>query len=152
MRALLQRVSSASVKVDDRVVGSIGSGLLVFLGVGTGDSEVEADKLADKIVDLRIFPDENHAMNRSLRDVGGSVLVVSQFTLFADCRRGRRPSFDPAERPEKAEAMCRYFVEALAERGFAPEQGEFGAHMHVVLENDGPVTIWLDTDDLSRKR
>ena len=152
MRALLQRVSNASVEVADRVVGSIGPGLLVFLGVGSGDSEREADRLAEKIVNLRIFPDEKQVMNRSLRDVGGSILVVSQFTLFADCRRGRRPSFDPAESPQRAEAMCRYFIEWLTKRDFSPQQGEFGAHMRVSLQNDGPVTIWLDTDELSRKR
>ena len=152
MRALLQRVRSASVEVDGETVGKIGPGLLVLLGVGKGDSVREIDKLADKIIGLRIFPDDKHSMNRSVADVEGEVLLVSQFTLFADCRKGRRPSFEPAELPERAEEMCEQFARALEERGFPPAQGVFGAHMNVRLETDGPVTIWLDTDELGRAR
>ena len=152
MRALLQRVDSASVTVRGEIVGSIERGLLVFLGVGRGDGEVQARKLAEKTVHLRIFPDASHSMNRSLLDVAGGALVVSQFTLYADCRKGRRPSFEPSEKPDRAEALYRRFVEALQSFGVETAEGVFGAHMSVALENDGPVSIWLDTDELDRKR
>jgi len=149
MRALVQRVRSASVEVDGRVVAAIDRGQLVLLGVGRGDDESAADRLATKIVGLRIFPDDALAMNRALGEIGGAILLVSQFTLYADCRRGRRPSFELAESPQRAEELCRYFATTLARLGAPPSEGVFGAHMVVRLENDGPVTIWLDSDELA---
>lgn len=148
MRALLQRVSHASVTVDGEVVGQIGQGLLVLLGVGQGDSEVQVKTLADKIVHLRIFGDDEGKMNRSLLDVGGEVLVVSQFTLYADMHRGRRPSFINAAPPSLAEPLVEYFKEAIAGYGLAVASGVFGAHMQIDIRNEGPVTIWMDTDEL----
>ena len=145
MRALLQRVRQASVRIEKAEVGVIGPGLLVFLGVARGDRDEDARKLAEKVVQLRIFPDEKHAMNCSIADAGGDILVVSQFTLYADCRRGRRPSFDRAERPEEAEKLYREFSRALAGLGHRPQEGKFGARMAVSLENDGPVTILLES-------
>ena len=145
MRALLQRVRSAAVEVDGQVVGSIGRGLLVFLGVGRDDRTEDARKLAEKVVQLRIFPDEKHAMNRSLGDVEGAVLLVSQFTLYADCRKGRRPSFEGAETPEQAESLYREFAGFLERLGHPPQEGIFGAQMNVSLENEGPVTILLES-------
>lgn len=150
MKAVLQRVRNASVEVDGKIVSSIDEGLLVFLGVGKGDTDEDGEKLAAKVVDLRIFPDENHSMNRSLQDAGGQVLLVSQFTLQADCRRGRRPSFAAAEDPARAEEMYRAFGEHLRSSGVNTREGVFGAHMNVRLDNDGPVTILLDSDHLSR--
>ena len=148
MRALLQRVSHASVTVDGKVVGQIGQGLLVLLGVGQGDSEVQVKTLADKIVYLRIFGDDEGKMNRSLLDVGGEVLVVSQFTLYADVRKGRRPSFTDAAPPSLAEPLVERFKDALATYGLKVEGGVFGAYMEVELINSGPVTIWLDSEEL----
>ena len=148
MRALLQRVSRASVTVDEQVVGQIGQGLLVFLGVGQGDSEVQVKTLADKIVHLRIFGDDEGKMNRSLLDTGGEVLVVSQFTLYADARRGRRPSFTGAAPPSIAEPLVKRFKETIASYGLTIADGIFGAYMQVELLNDGPVTIWLDSEQL----
>src|SRR5229473_8103515 len=148
MRALLQRVSRASVTVDEQVVGKIGQGLLVLLGVGRDDSEVHVKALADKIVYLRIFGDDEGKMNRSLLDIGGEVLVVSQFTLYADTRRGRRPSFTDAAPPVVAETLFELFKEALASYGLTVADGIFGAYMQVELLNDGPVTIWLDSEQL----
>lgn len=148
MRALLQRVSHASVTVDGEVVGQIGQGLLVLLGVGQGDSEVQVKTLADKIVHLRIFGDDEGKMNRSLLDVGGEVLVVSQFTLYADMHRGRRPSFINAAPPSLAEPLVEYFKEAIAGYGLAVASGVFGAHMQIDIRNEGPVTIWMDTEEL----
>ena len=148
MRALLQRVSRASVTVDGNVVGQIGQGLLVLLGVGQEDSEVEVKTLADKIVHLRIFGDDEGKMNRSLLDVGGEVLVVSQFTLYADVRKGRRPSFTDAAPPSLAEPLVERFKDALATYGLKVEGGVFGAYMEVELINSGPVTIWLDSEEL----
>ena len=148
MRALLQRVSHASVTVDGKVVGQIGQGLLVLLGVGQGDSEVQVKTLADKIVHLRIFGDDEGKMNRSLLDVGGEVLVVSQFTLYADVRKGRRPSFTDAAPPSLAEPLVERFKDALATYGLKVEGGVFGAYMEVELINSGPVTIWLDSEEL----
>src|SRR5436309_2672465 len=150
MRALLQRVSRASVTVDGQVVGQIDRGLLVFLGVGQGDSEVQVKTLADKIVYLRIFGDDEGKMNRSLLDIGGEVLVVSQFTLYADMRRGRRPSFTNAAPPAIAEPLVERFKEAVANYGLKVEGGVFGAYMEVELLNTGPVTIWLDSEELQR--
>src|SRR5215470_2349370 len=141
MRALLQRVSRASVTVDEQVVGQIDQGLLVFLGVGQDDSEVQVKTLADKIVHLRIFEDDEGKMNRSLLDIGGEVLVISQFTLYADTRKGRRPSFTDAAPPEIAEPLCERFKDAVATYGLKVAGGVFGAHMDVELLNDGPVTI-----------
>ena len=150
MKALLQRVRTASVEVDGEIVSSIDKGLLVFLGVGKGDTDEDGKKLAAKVVDLRIFPDENHSMNRSLQDSGGEVLLVSQFTLQADCRRGRRPSFTEAEDPVRAEEMYKAFGGHLRSSGVSTREGVFGAHMNVRLDNDGPVTIMLASAYLSR--
>src|SRR5207245_746076 len=143
MRALLQRVSHASVTVDEQVVGQIGQGLLVLLGVGQDDSEVQVKTLVDKIVHLRIFGDDEGKMNRSLLDIGGEVLLVSQFTLFADVRRGRRPSFVGAAPPTLAEPLVERFRDAMVAYGLKVETGVFRAHMNVELLNDGPVTIWM---------
>jgi len=147
MRALIQRVSEASVTVDDRVTGQIGQGLLVLACAMQGDTAAEADRLAAKIAKLRIFRDENDKMNLSVRDVGGAVLVVSQFTLSADSSRGNRPSFATAARPDEGRALWLHLIDALAREGLPVERGEFGADMKVRLLNDGPVTIWMDTAD-----
>lgn len=146
MRALLQRVSRASVTVNEQVVGKIGLGLLVLLGVGKDDSEAQVKTMADKIVYLRIFGDDEGKMNRSLLDVGGEVLVVSQFTLYADMRRGRRPSFIDAAPPSIAEPLVERFKAAIADYGLRVAGGIFGAYMEVELVNSGPVTIWLDSE------
>jgi D-aminoacyl-tRNA deacylase len=148
MRALLQRVTHASVTVDEQVVGEIGQGLLILLGVGQNDSEAQVKMLADKIVHLRIFGDDEGKMNRSLLDIGGEALVVSQFTLYADMQRGRRPSFTEAAPPALAEPLVERFKDALASYGLTVAGGIFGAYMHVSLLNDGPVTIWLDSEEL----
>ncbi len=150
MKAVLQRVRNASVEVDGRVVSSIDAGMLVFLGVGKGDTDEAGRKLAAKVVDLRIFPDEKHSMNRSLKETSGEILLVSQFTLQADCRRGRRPSFVDAEDPARAEEMYKAFAEELRASGVSTSEGVFGAHMNIRLDNDGPVTILLDSEKLSR--
>lgn len=147
MRAVVQRVSEASVTVDGRTVGAIGRGFLVLLGVTHVDGEAEAVWLARKIAGLRIFEDEAGKFNRSLADVDGAVLVVSQFTLYGDARKGRRPSFTEAARPEHAEPLCDLFVDLLRAEGVAVETGIFGAMMAVHLVNDGPVTLLLDTDE-----
>src|SRR5581483_1550007 len=143
MRAVCQRVSQARVTVADEVVGEIGPGWMVLLGVGPNDDEAAAARIADKIVGLRVFEDEDGKMNRSVLDVGGSVLVVSQFTLYADTSRGRRPGFTGAAPPALAEPLVARFVALLRERGFRVETGRFGADMAVALVNDGPVTIVL---------
>jgi D-aminoacyl-tRNA deacylase len=148
MRALLQRVSHASVTVDEQVVGQIGQGLLVLLGIGRDDSEVQVKTLVDKIVHLRIFGDDEGKMNRSLLDIGGEVLLISQFTLYADIRKGRRPSFVEAAPPTLAEPLVERFRDAIAAYGLRVETGVFGAHMDVELLNDGPVTIWIDSEEL----
>lgn len=148
MRAILQRVTHASVTVDDQIVGHIQQGLLILLGVGQDDSEAHVKTLADKIVHLRIFGDDEGKMNRSLLDVGDEVLVVSQFTLYADMRRGRRPSFTNAAPPSLAEPLVERFKEAIAAYGPRVAGGVFGAHMQIELLNDGPVTLWLDSKDL----
>jgi len=147
MLAVLQRVSSSSVRVDGRDVAAIGPGLTLFLGVLEGDSEADADKLIAKIVPLRIFADDAGRMNRSLLDTGGELLVVSQFTLAASVKKGRRPSFDAAARPEAAERLYRYFIAGASER-VPVRHGVFGAHMDVRIANDGPVTILVDSHDL----
>jgi D-tyrosyl-tRNA(Tyr) deacylase len=146
MRALLQRVNAASVTVDGHEVGSIGSGLLVLLGVGVMDGPEDLEWLARKTLQLRIFADAEGAMNRSITDVAGGILVISQFTLFARTKKGNRPSFVDAAPPEKAEALYETFCRLLAARHCGPvAAGKFGAHMEVSLINDGPVTIWIDT-------
>ena len=146
MRALLQRSSGARVRVDGEVVGEIGAGLVVLLGVGPDDDEAVAEGLARRTAELRIFDDADGRTNLSLLDVGGEVLVVSQFTLYADTRRGRRPGFTGAAAPELAERLYLRFAEALRARGVRVAIGRFGAVMAVELVNDGPFTIWLDTE------
>jgi len=147
MRALLQRVERASVDVDGERIATIGPGLLVLLGVGGSDDDRTADQLAARVAALRIFRDEAGRTNRSVVEVDGSALVVSQFTLYADTSRGRRPGFTDAGPPELAERLYRRFADALREAGIADvEMGRFGAEMRVELVNDGPFTIWLDTD------
>ncbi len=148
VRAVVQRVSQASVTVDGRTVGAVGKGFLVLLGVTHADGRAEADWLARKIAGLRLFEDEAGKMNLGLTDIGGSVLVVSQFTLYGDARRGRRPGFTDAARPEQAEPLIDYFCEKLREEGLPVETGQFRAAMQVALVNDGPVTLWLDTAEL----
>jgi D-tyrosyl-tRNA(Tyr) deacylase len=150
MRALLQRVSRASVTVDGRVVGKIGPGFLILLGIGSGDSETHIRAMAEKIVHLRVFEDDEGKMNRSLLDTGGQVLVVSQFTLYADTRKGRRPSFTDAAPAAIAEPLVERFQAAVAAYGLKVAGGVFGAHMDVELINDGPVTIWLDSEQWQR--
>lgn len=147
MRALLQRTTGAEVRVDREVVGTIGIGLVILLGVGPDDGEGTADDLAHKTAELRIFRDEEGRINRSLLDIGGEALVVSQFTLYADTRRGRRPGFTGGARPELAEPVYLRFADALRGLGVAVVTGRFGAEMAVDLVNDGPFTIWLDTAD-----
>ena len=146
MRAVVQRVSRASVTVEDTVTGSIEHGLLVLLGVSNEDNEVAAEYLAEKTIGLRIFEDEAGKMNLSVADVGGAVLVVSQFTLYGDVRRGKRPSFDRAARPDHANQLYEYFVEKIRAAGVRCETGKFQAMMQVELVNDGPVTILLDSE------
>ena len=148
MRALLQRVTTASVTVDGQIVGAIGRGFLVLLGITHADGEAEAVRLARKVAGLRLFDDDSGKFNRSLQDVGGAVLVVSQFTLYGDARKGRRPSFTDAARPEQAGPLCERFVQALRDEGVPVETGVFGAAMAVALVNDGPVTLWLDSATL----
>ena len=145
MKALIQRVDHASVSVDGEVVGQIKAGLLVLLGAGRADTGADAEALARKVVGLRIFPDEDGRFNRSLVDVGGAMLVVSQFTLYADVRRGRRPSFTEAARPEQAEHLVEEFVEAVRALGVEVETGRFGAMMEVDLRNNGPFTLMVET-------
>ena len=145
MRAVVQRVSEARVRVDSEVVGEIRGGLLVFLGVGREDGEQDVDFLAEKISNLRIFPDEAQKMNRSLLDAGGAMLVVSQFTLHGDCRKGRRPAFIAAAPPEQAEPLYERFVSRVEKLGVPVAAGRFGAMMEVELVNDGPVTLLLDS-------
>jgi D-aminoacyl-tRNA deacylase len=145
MRAVVQRVKEASVEVKRRVVGAVGPGLLIFLGVGQDDTESDALYLADKIAHLRIFSDAAGAMNLSLMDTGGAALVVSQFTLWGDCRKGRRPSFAHAARPEKARHLYEHFIGLLKDKGIHVETGRFQEMMDVSLINDGPVTLMLDS-------
>jgi D-tyrosyl-tRNA(Tyr) deacylase len=146
VRALLQRVSRAAVRVDGQTVASIGHGLLVLVGVGHGDDDAVTDALARRVAELRIFEDDDGRTNRSILDVGGAAVVVSQFTLYADTSRGRRPGFGDAAAPEVAERLYQRFAAGLREHGVADVQtGRFGAEMDVELVNDGPFTIWLDT-------
>jgi len=145
MRAVVQRVLRARVTVEGRSVGQIESGLMVLLGVGSGDGERDAEYLAEKIAALRIFEDAEGKMNRNVQEAGGAVLAVSQFTLYGDARRGKRPSFDAAARPEQARGLYEYFVERIRGLGLRCETGQFQAEMQVELVNDGPVTILLDS-------
>lgn len=148
MRAVVTRVNSASVTIDGEVVGKIDKGLLILLGVGPEDTEQTSRYLAEKILGLRIFEDENEKMNCSLADVGGQVLVVSQFTLYGNCRKGRRPSFAEAAPPELGNRLYEQFLKDCTDLGYAPQHGRFGADMQVASVNDGPVTILLDTKQL----
>ena len=145
MRAVVQRVSRARVTVNDQVIAEIGRGLLVLLGVGQEDDQASADYLSDKIIGLRIFEDDTGKMNQAVREAGGKVLLVSQFTLYGDVRRGKRPSFDAAALPEKARVLYQYLVERIRACGLACETGKFQNTMQVELVNDGPVTILLDS-------
>ena len=149
MRAVLTRVKSASVTIEGRVAGQIGQGFLILLGVTHEDTEVQAVKLADKLTGLRIFEDENGKMNQGLESVDGQVLVVSQFTLYGNCRKGRRPDFLAAARPEVAIPLYEKFIQLIRDKGIHVETGEFGAEMLVESVNDGPVTLVVDTDQLA---
>ena len=148
MRAVLTRVKHASVTIDGKVHGQIGEGFLILLGVTHEDTEAQAVKLADKLTGLRIFEDENDKMNRSLEDVKGQLLIVSQFTLYGNCKKGRRPEFLAAARPEVAIPLYEKLVQLCRDKGFHTETGEFGAYMQVESLNDGPVTLVVDTDQL----
>ena len=152
MRVVFQRVSRASVTVDGHVIAAIAPGALLLVGVATGDNESEAIRIAQKCAGLRVFPDDEGRFDRNLIDTGGEALVVSQFTLLADVRKGRRPSFDAAALPEVAGPIVNAFVAALRDAGVTTQTGEFGAHMLVDLVNDGPVTIVIDSADLDRPR
>ena len=149
MRVVVQRVSEASVEVDGEVVGDIGRGLVLLVGCGEGDGEADADYLADKIANLRIFEDDAGKMNLSALDIGGEMLVVSQFTLYGDCRKGRRPSFTGALTPDTADELIVRMIERLTETGVSVAQGRFGAKMAVSLVNDGPVTLLLNTEHIT---
>jgi len=145
MRSVVQRVDKAKVIVENRLIAEIGKGLLVFLGVEQGDQEKDADYLSEKIINLRIFEDDHGKMNLSLIDIQGALLVVSQFTLLGDCRKGRRPSFINAEKPDSARLLCNYFINITKERISSVAQGEFQATMSIELINNGPVTMILDS-------
>ncbi|HTU46062.1 MAG TPA: D-aminoacyl-tRNA deacylase [Bryobacteraceae bacterium] len=146
MRALLQRVSEAKVTVEGEVTGQIGVGLVVFLGIGRADTKAQAERVAQKVIQLRVFPDGAGKMNLSLGDVSGELLIVSQFTLYADVRKGNRPSYSEAAKPEVAQELYEYFVGLCRERGFRVQTGTFQAQMQVQLLNDGPVTIMYDSE------
>lgn len=148
MRFVVQRVQRASVMIDGETKGSIGTGYLVLIGIGQGDDEPIADKLVQKLINLRIFEDEDGKTNLALKDVGGELLLVSQFTLYADCKKGNRPSFTKAGKPEQAERLYQYIIKKCQEQIPVVEQGEFGADMKVDLLNDGPFTILLDSEEI----
>ena len=148
MRLVIQRVSQSNVKVDEKIVGEIKKGYMVLVGITNGDDEKIVDKMVDKLVNLRIFEDEENKMNLSLIDVGGSILSISQFTLYANCKKGRRPSFVKAAKPEVAKPLYEYFNSKVEEIGIKVEKGVFGAMMDVSLNNDGPVTIILDSEEI----
>lgn len=150
MRLVIQRVTEASVKVDGTVIGQIGKGFLVLWGAKNGDTEKEADYLAAKLCKLRVFEDEQGKMNLGLKDVGGELLIISQFTLYAGCRKGNRPNFMEAMGPEQSEPLYQYFLKQCRKEIPVVEKGEFGADMKVSLLNDGPVTIVMDTDEMCR--
>jgi D-tyrosyl-tRNA(Tyr) deacylase len=149
MRALVQRVQWAKVVVDGQTVGDIGPGLLTFLGIGKGDTEADLEKLLQKILNLRVFEDENGKMNRSIRDTGGAHLIVSQFTLYADTRKGNRPSFVAAAPPAEAEKLYKRALELSAQSGVQTAGGQFQADMKVSLLNDGPVTLWIEMPEVA---
>lgn len=151
MRFVIQRVRRADVSVEGETVGRIGHGLLVFVGVADSDGRQTADKMVDKMTKLRIFDDADGKTNLSISDVGGEFLVISQFTLYADCRKGNRPSFTLAGKPDMAQEMYEYIIEEIRKRGFIVQHGTFGADMKVSLLNDGPFTILLDSDDIVGK-
>ena len=144
MKGLIQRVKKASVRIDSQLYSQINEGILIFIGVEKGDEKSNADKLAEKLVKLRIFEDENDKMNKSVQDINGSILVVSQFTLAGDCKKGTRPSFDKAELPQKANELYEYFISKLKSMNIPTQTGSFGAMMDVELINDGPVTFMLE--------
>lgn len=144
MKLVIQRVANAQVEVNNKIIGQIGKGFLVLLGVTHEDNKENADYLVKKLLNLRIFPDENYKMNLSLKDVDGELLVVSQFTLYADCQKGNRPSFVEAAKPDKADELYNYFIDKCKGEGVTVKTGEFGAQMKVSLLNDGPVTIILE--------
>jgi D-tyrosyl-tRNA(Tyr) deacylase len=146
MRAVVQRVSNASVEINDATTGKIGAGLLVLLGVSNQDTEKDVLFMADKVINLRIFPDKDDKMNLSVKDMGGEILVVSQFTLYGDCRKGRRPSYNDAAMPEKARERYEHFIDTIKESGLKVATGEFQAMMQVSLVNNGPVTILVDSE------
>lgn len=148
MRFVIQRVTKASVSIDGKIRGAIGKGFLVLIGVGQEDEESVADKMVKKLVNMRIFEDEQGKTNLGLKDVDGELLLISQFTLYADCRKGNRPSFTKAGEPEKANRLYEYIIEACRTQIPVVERGEFGADMKVELQNDGPFTVILDSDDL----
>lgn len=148
MRAVVQRVSQAQVSVDGQIVGRVGPGLVVFLGVADGDTPADADYLADKVAGLRIFEDDQGRMNRSVTEADGAILVISQFTLLADARHGRRPSFTAAAAPDLGQRLYEQVIQRLTAAGLPVAQGRFGARMHVLVDNDGPVTILLDSRKL----
>lgn len=148
MRAVLQRVSQASVRVNSEVVGEIKAGILIFLGIHRDDTKTEVQWLTDKIITLRIFEDSEGIMNRSLLDSGGALLVVSQFTLYGDCRKGRRPGYSAAASPAQAKLLYQDFIETLQQKGVSTASGHFQAHMDVQLHNDGPITLLMDSSKL----
>lgn len=152
MRVIVQRVQSSRVEIDGEVSSEIGQGLMVLLGITEGDGQEQCDFLADKLVHLRIFTDEQEKMNLSLQDINGEMLIVSQFTLYGDCKKGRRPSFVAAARPETAVPLYEYFIDAVKRQGVKKvATGQFGADMQVYIQNDGPVTLMLDTDEIMRR-
>ena len=150
MRALIQRVKRASVTINSQITGKINEGLLIFLGVGEDDTEKQVQYLVEKCTGLRIFTDEQDKMNLSVKDINGEILVVSQFTLYGDCKKGKRPSFVRAARPETAIPLYESFIAHCKNTGLNIQTGEFGADMQIELINDGPVTIWLDTEEMGR--
>lgn len=153
MKAIIQKVTSSSVEVEGNIIGSINEGIMLLLGVSVNDTKEEADYLADKVVNLRIFVDENDKMNLSLIDIDGEMLIVSNFTLYADCKKGRRPSYIDAARPEQATELYEYFIERVKSLNIKKvATGEFGAYMKLSIANDGPVTIIMDTDEIMPKR
>jgi len=151
MKLVIQRVSEARVTVAGTTVGAIQAGLVVFVGISKSDTESDASYLSDKLVGLRIFPDENGKMNRNVSEISGSILIVSQFTLYGDCRKGRRPSFDAAAPPEQALSLYNYFVDTVRQSQVPVETGTFQATMEVLLVNQGPVTILIDSGERNRK-
>lgn len=148
MKFVIQCVEHANVKVDNQIVGKIGKGMMVLIGIADTDTRVLADKMIDKMIKLRIFDDEQGKTNLSIQDVGGEFLLISQFTLYADCRKGNRPSFTNAGKPDMANEMYEYIIDEVKKRGFVAERGQFGAHMKVELLNDGPFTVILDSNEI----